>query len=190
MVVAVGVAGDRVAGVLAALVALVTTVGRMITDVLDLDECRSEPTPSARTDRPSLDRDGNVTWRGAARAADAQAAGQCPAADARRAWYYEEPSRVRVNAVHFTPSARTAWHSHGMGQTLYVTEGRGFVQSRGGEVVAIAPGDVVNTPADEWHRHGAQPDHFMTHLSVTEAAGDERPETVWGDHVSDAEYGR
>ena len=50
----------------------------------------------------------------------------------------EEPSRVRVSAVRFTPSARTAWHSHAVGQTLYVTEGRGLVQSRGGDVIGIA----------------------------------------------------
>lgn len=102
----------------------------------------------------------------------------------------DEPSRVRVSSVRFSPGARTAWHSHTVGQTLYVTEGRGLVQSRGGEVVPIRPGDVVHTPADEWHWHGATPDHFMTHLSITEgtAPGDERPETNWGEHVTEAEY--
>jgi quercetin dioxygenase-like cupin family protein len=101
----------------------------------------------------------------------------------------EEPSRVRVSAVRFTPSARTAWHSHAVGQTLYVTEGRGLVQSRGGDVVEIRPGDIIFTPAGEWHWHGAAPAHFMTHLSITEAApGDERPEMNWGEHVSDDEY--
>jgi quercetin dioxygenase-like cupin family protein len=102
----------------------------------------------------------------------------------------EEPSRVRVSAVHFTPAARTAWHSHAIGQTLYVTEGRGLVQARGGEVVEIRAGDVVHAPADEWHWHGATADHFMTHLSITEAVppGDERPEANWGEHVTDAEY--
>ena len=102
----------------------------------------------------------------------------------------QEPSRVRVNTVRFTPSARTAWHSHAVGQTLYVTEGRGLHQSRGGEVEELRAGDIVRAAADEWHWHGAAPDHFMTHLSITEAAGDERPETVWGEHVSDEEYGR
>ena len=103
----------------------------------------------------------------------------------------EEPSRVRVNAVHFTPSARTAWHSHVVGQTLYVTEGQGLVQARGGHVTELRPGDIVHAAADEWHWHGAAPDHFMTHLSITEggAPGDERPETDWGEHVSDEEYG-
>jgi len=100
----------------------------------------------------------------------------------------EEPSRVRVNAVRFTPAARTAWHSHAVGQTLYVTEGRGLVQSRGGAVAEIRAGDIVRTPAGEWHWHGAAPEHFMTHLSITEAAGDERPEADWGEHVTDDEY--
>ena len=101
----------------------------------------------------------------------------------------EEPSRVRVSAVHFTPTARTAWHSHAVGQTLYVTEGNGLVQSRGGEVVEMRPGDIINTPADEWHWHGAAPDQFMTHLSITEAVpGEERPEANWGEQVTDAEY--
>ena len=103
----------------------------------------------------------------------------------------EEPSRVRVNAVHFPPSARTAWHSHALGQTLYVTEGRGLMQARGGEVAEIRAGDIVCTPAGEWHWHGAAPDHFMTHLSITEAVppGDARPESDWGEHVTDDEYG-
>lgn len=101
----------------------------------------------------------------------------------------EEPSRVRVTAVRFPPSARTAWHSHAVGQTLYVTEGCGLVQSRGGDVAEIRAGDIVYTPPEEWHWHGAAADHFMSHLSITEAApGNERPESSWGEHVTDAEY--
>lgn len=61
----------------------------------------------------------------------------------------EEPSRVRVNAVRFTPSARTAWHSHAVGQTLYVTEGRGLAQSRGAKAVEIRAGDIISTPPGE-----------------------------------------
>jgi quercetin dioxygenase-like cupin family protein len=101
----------------------------------------------------------------------------------------EEPSRIRVSAVHFTPSARTAWHSHALGQTLYITEGRGLVQSRSDRVLEIRSGDVVYTPPDEEHWHGAAPDHFMTHLSMTEGVGDShKSEMEWGPHVSDAEY--
>ena len=93
-----------------------------------------------------------------------------------------EPSHLNVIAVHFLPGARTAWHSHRLGQTLVVTEGRGFVQARGDRIVDIRPGDVVVTPDGEEHWHGAAPDHFMTHLSMTEG------EAVWGVHVTDAEY--
>jgi quercetin dioxygenase-like cupin family protein len=101
----------------------------------------------------------------------------------------EEPSRVRVNAVHFTPGAHTAWHSHALGQTLYVTEGEGRVQSRGREIVSIRTGDVVRTPAEEEHWHGAAPDHFMSHLSITEGVGNsDKPETSWGQHVTEDEY--
>jgi len=101
----------------------------------------------------------------------------------------EEPSRVRVNAVRFTPGARTAWHSHALGQTLYVTEGKGLVQSRGRDVVEIRPGDIVFTPSDEWHWHGAAPEHFMTHISVTEGVGaGPKPESEWGAPVTEDEY--
>ena len=67
----------------------------------------------------------------------------------------EEPSRVRVMAVRFTPSARTAWHSHAVGQTLYVTEGRGLIQARDGEISEIRAGDIITTPSGEVHWHGA-----------------------------------
>jgi quercetin dioxygenase-like cupin family protein len=100
-----------------------------------------------------------------------------------------EPSRVRVNLVRFTPGARTAWHSHALGQTLYVTEGVGRVQSRGEEITVIHPGDIIFTPSDEWHWHGAAPDDFMAHISVTEGVGDSpKPEADWGAHVTDGEY--
>jgi quercetin dioxygenase-like cupin family protein len=100
-----------------------------------------------------------------------------------------EPSRVRVNAVRFSPGARSAWHSHARGQTLYVTEGAGLAQTRGEAIVEIRAGDVVDTPADEEHWHGATPDDFMTHLSITEGVGDSpTPETNWGALVTEAEY--
>jgi quercetin dioxygenase-like cupin family protein len=101
----------------------------------------------------------------------------------------EEPSRVRVNAVHFSPGARTAWHSHALGQTLYVTEGVGLVQSRGESIVEIHPGDIVQAHVDEEHWHGAAPGHFMTHLSITEGVGDDAtPDRDWGALVTEAEY--
>jgi quercetin dioxygenase-like cupin family protein len=97
-----------------------------------------------------------------------------------------DPSRIQVNAVHFTPGARTAWHSHGLGQTLWVTEGAGRIQSRGEELHEIQAGDIVYTPAGQEHWHGAAPDRLMTHISMTENAAD-RPDH-WGDQVSDGEY--
>ncbi|MFC9872904.1 (R)-mandelonitrile lyase [Nocardia salmonicida] len=102
-----------------------------------------------------------------------------------------EPSRARVNAVHFTPCARTAWHTHAVGQTLHVTEGIGIVASRDGAVIVMRPGDTVHTPPGEWHWHGAVTDHFMTHLAIWDGTGDpDVAETVWGEHVADDEYRR
>ena len=101
----------------------------------------------------------------------------------------EESSRMRVNSVHFAPGSRTAWHRHAVGQTLHVTEGVGLIQSRGGEVAVMRPGDTVHTPPGEWHWHGAAPEHFMTHLAMWEGKGDSNaPETEWGEHVTDEEY--
>jgi quercetin dioxygenase-like cupin family protein len=68
-----------------------------------------------------------------------------------------DPSRLNVAAVHFTPGARTAWHSHDGGQTLYVTEGRGLVQTRGEPIVELRAGDTVWTPDGKEHWHGRRP---------------------------------
>lgn len=89
-----------------------------------------------------------------------------------------------LGEVHFTPGARTAWHSHAGGQVLYVVDGHGVVAVRDGESLLVAAGDVVHAHAGEWHFHGADADHLMTHMSITE------PGTVteWGDHVTDDEY--
>ncbi len=94
----------------------------------------------------------------------------------------DDSAHASVSAVHFHPGARSAWHSHSTGQTLYVTEGEGRVQSQGEPLYAIRAGDIVHTPAQEWHWHGAAPDHFMTHLSITDG------EATWGDLVTDDEY--
>lgn len=99
----------------------------------------------------------------------------------------EPPSRIRVAAVRFAPGARNAWHAHALGQTLHVTEGRGRVQARGGDIIEVGPGDTIHTPAGEWHWHGAAPEHFMTHLAMWEAPQDGL-ETEWGAQVTDAEY--
>ncbi len=100
-----------------------------------------------------------------------------------------EPSRARVNAVHFAPGSHTAWHVHAMGQTLHVTEGIGLVVGRGGTVIVMRPGDTVHTPPGEWHWHGATADRFMTHLAIWDGTGDpDIAETTWGEKVPDDEY--
>jgi quercetin dioxygenase-like cupin family protein len=97
------------------------------------------------------------------------------------------PSRVQANLVHFMPGARTAWHRHPLGQTLFVTEGVGLVQRRGGPVEVIRPGDRVYIEPDEEHWHGATADRLMVHLALNEV-DDEHVAVHWGDHVRDEEY--
>jgi quercetin dioxygenase-like cupin family protein len=99
----------------------------------------------------------------------------------------QEPSRVRVSVVRFSPGARNAWHAHALGQTLHVTEGVGRIQTRGAAIVEIRAGDTVYTAPGEWHWHGAAPDRFMTHLAIREAPV-EGQDIEWGDQVSDDEY--
>ena len=102
----------------------------------------------------------------------------------------EAPSRLRVNTVRFAPGAHTAWHRHANGQTLHVTDGVGYVQARGGELITMHPGDTVHTPPGEWHWHGASPTDFMVHLAMWEslAEGQDGPETEWGEHLAEGEY--
>ena len=92
-----------------------------------------------------------------------------------------QASAVSVLRVHFTPGARTAWHAHPRGQTLHVTEGAGFVQSRGEPARPIRSGDTVWAEPGEWHWHGAAPDALMSHLAVQEAVAGATAE--WGEHV-------
>lgn len=99
----------------------------------------------------------------------------------------DEQSAVGCAHVRFAPGARTAWHRHPRGQTLYVTDGIGLVARRGGEVQEIRPGDVVYIEPGEEHWHGAGPDRFMAHIAVHEA--DSGGEVVtWLEHVTDEEY--
>ena len=96
-------------------------------------------------------------------------------------------SRLQASSVHFTPGARTAWHTHPHGQTIYVTEGVGRCQRRGGPIEVIRPGDRVFFEPSEEHWHGAAPDRFMTHIAMLEV--DEHGNGVtWGQHVTDEEY--
>jgi quercetin dioxygenase-like cupin family protein len=96
-------------------------------------------------------------------------------------------SRLSASSVHFTPGARTAWHVHPKGQTIWVTEGIGVAQRRGGPVEVIRPGDRVFFEPGEEHWHGAAPNRFMIHLAMLEVDDEGNPAT-WGDHVSDEEY--
>ena len=99
----------------------------------------------------------------------------------------EAGSRVSASAVHFTPGARTAWHTHPHGQTIFVMEGVGRCGRRGGPVEDIRPGDRVFFEPGEEHWHGAAPDRFMMHIAMLEV--DENGKTAdWLEHVTDEEY--
>jgi quercetin dioxygenase-like cupin family protein len=97
-----------------------------------------------------------------------------------------EPARVRSAKVTFAAGARTAWHRHPLGQILIVVSGVGLVQSWGGAIEEIRPGDVVWFPPDEKHWHGATPSSSMTHIAIQEALDGSPVE--WLEHVSDEQY--
>src|SRR5881628_834192 len=97
-----------------------------------------------------------------------------------------EPARVRCASVTFEPGARTAWHTHPLGQTLIVVSGLGRVQREGGPVEEIRPGDVVWFAPGEKHWHGASPATAMTHIAIQEAADGKAVD--WMEHVSDEQY--
>ena len=96
-------------------------------------------------------------------------------------------ARTAAALVHFTPGARTAWHTHPHGQTIYVTEGIGRCQRESGPVEEIRPGDRVYFEPGENHWHGAAPNRLMTHIAIQEAGEDGSPVT-WGEHVTDEQY--
>ena len=97
-------------------------------------------------------------------------------------------SRIAAACVHFTPGARTAWHTHPHGQTIWVTEGIGLCQREGGSIEVIRPGDRVFFEPNENHWHGAAPNRMMTHIAIA-LADDSGSPVTWGRHVSDEEYG-
>ena len=97
-------------------------------------------------------------------------------------------SHVSASSVHFTPGARTAWHTHPNGQTIFVLEGVGHAQRRGGPVEVIRPGDRVFFEPGEEHWHGAAATRFMTHIAMLQV-DDDGASANWGDHVTDEEYG-
>jgi quercetin dioxygenase-like cupin family protein len=99
-----------------------------------------------------------------------------------------EPARAAGASVTFEPGARTAWHTHPLGQTLIVTAGLGWAQREGGPVEEIHPGDVIWFPPGEKHWHGATPTTAMTHIAVQEALNGKVVD--WMEQVSNAQYRR
>jgi quercetin dioxygenase-like cupin family protein len=97
-----------------------------------------------------------------------------------------EPARVSCASVTFEPGARTAWHTHPLGQTLYVISGVGRVQAKGGPIREIRAGDVVWIPPGEKHWHGASPTNSMTHVAMQESL--DGSHVTWMEHVTDAEF--
>ncbi len=99
-----------------------------------------------------------------------------------------EPARLRAVVVMFEPGARTAWHTHPLGQTLYVTAGTGRFQTFGEPIQTIGAGDVIWIPPDEKHWHGAGPETMMTHIAMQEAK--DGVAVDWLEHVSDEDYAK
>lgn len=97
-----------------------------------------------------------------------------------------EPARVGGATVTFEPGARTAWHTHPLGQTLIVTAGLGWIQREGGPVEEIRPGDIVWFEPGERHWHGATDRTAMTHIAIAEALNGSP--VTWQEHVSEADY--
>ena len=97
-----------------------------------------------------------------------------------------EPARTSGASVTFEPGARTAWHTHPLGQTLIVTSGCGLVQRWGGAIEQIRPGDVIWFPPDEKHWHGATPTTAMTHIAIQEQL--DGMAVDWMEQVSDEQY--
>lgn len=97
------------------------------------------------------------------------------------------PARLMATRVTFEPGARTAWHTHPLGQTLYVVSGVGRLQTEGGPVREIRPGDTVWIPPGEKHWHGGSPTSGMVHIAMQEAV--DGSAATWLEQVSDADYG-
>ncbi len=128
---------------------------------------------------------------------DIKRAGSQPSARAPVEWFTgaarldalfhaSDPARAVGVSVTFEPGARTAWHTHPLGQTLIVTAGCGWAQREGGPIEEIRPGDVIWFPPGEKHWHGASPTTAMTHIATHAAEGGRTVD--WLEKVSDAEY--
>ncbi|WP_028660103.1 (R)-mandelonitrile lyase [Nocardioides insulae] len=100
----------------------------------------------------------------------------------------EPGQRMFVGRVRFAPGARTAWHSHALGQTLHVTQGIAWMGTRDGSKIVAHAGETIYCPAGEDHWHGAAPDSFMEHLAMIDHADDPATSTTWLEHVTDEHY--
>ena len=100
----------------------------------------------------------------------------------------EAPARVVATRVSFEPGARTAWHTHPLGQTLYVLHGGGRFQTKGQPIVEIRPGDAIWIPPGEKHWHGASPHSGMIHIAIQEA--EKGSAVTWMEKVTDEDYGK
>ena len=100
----------------------------------------------------------------------------------------DEPMRLNAGSVTFEPGARTAWHTHPLGQTLIITAGLGWVQTEGGQIEEVRPGDVVWFPPGEKHWHGATPTTAMTHIAVQESLNGKNVD--WMEKVNDTQYSK
>lgn len=100
----------------------------------------------------------------------------------------EKGQRMVVAKVRFAPGARTAWHSHVRGQTLHITSGVAWVQSRGEQKLVAHPGQTLYCPPGQEHWHGAASDSFMEHLAMLDQGDDPAASTTWLEHVTDQEY--
>lgn len=124
--------------------------------------------------------------------ADAYQASQAPGeyftgnVQVERLFEAAEPARSVGVRVTFQPGARTAWHTHPLGQTLIITEGHGRVQREGGPVEEVGPGDIVWFAPGEKHWHGAAPTGSMTHLAIHERLDGKTVD--WMEHVTDEQY--
>jgi quercetin dioxygenase-like cupin family protein len=99
-----------------------------------------------------------------------------------------EGQRMVVGRVRFAPGARTAWHSHALGQTLHVMQGVAWIGTRDGNKIEAAAGQTVYCPPGEAHWHGAAPDAFMEHLAMLDMADDPATTTTWLEHVTEEQY--
>jgi 4-carboxymuconolactone decarboxylase len=146
------------------------------------------PVPGQQASKPATQDDGAlvITRRGAQIARQGEAANFTGSVRVEQAFQAKEPARASGAVVTFEPGARTAWHSHPLGQTLIVTSGVGRVQRWGDPVEEIRPGDIVWTPPGQKHWHGASPTERMAHIAIGERLDGKSVE--WMEKVTDDQY--